>query len=152
MSGLLLPITGADFYILLLDAILANPDKVGHGWEGIYFEESGEHSWYQMSRAIGEAMVALGLATDAEPTSLTPEELVKYFGSVLVGEYNGSNVRCRADRAHSLGWNPKHTTEDLLKSIRPEVEKLANLKLEGKLDYQLRRSLEMMSAVNERRA
>ncbi|KAK7690469.1 hypothetical protein QCA50_005567 [Cerrena zonata] len=69
----------ADLYIVLYDAIVANPDKVGHGREGYYFGENGEHTWYSISRAIGEAFVDLGISTDPEPTSLTDDELIKYF-------------------------------------------------------------------------
>ncbi|TFK91170.1 NAD-P-binding protein [Polyporus arcularius HHB13444] len=115
----------ADLYIVLYDAIVANPEKVGHGWEGIYFGENGEHSWYQISKAIGEAMVALGISTDPEPTSFTTEEMVKYFGSEQWGWYCGANTRCRGNRARALGWKPKYTTEVMLKSIRREVEEIS---------------------------
>lgn len=36
--------------------------------------------------------------------------------------YSGSNSRLKGDRGRAIGWKPKFTTEDLLKSIRPEVE------------------------------
>ena len=111
------------------------PNETGHGWEGFYFGENGEHSWYQISRAIGEAMVALGLTTDPEPTAFTTDELVKYFGSETAGLYSGTNARCRADRGRALGWKAPHTTEDMLKSIRVEVEVFAKLMQEGKLDF-----------------
>ncbi|KAI0787434.1 NAD(P)-binding protein [Fomes fomentarius] len=114
----------ADLYITLFDSILNNPDKTGHGWEGFYFGANGEHSWGQISAAIGEALVDLGISDNAEPTSFTVEELVKYFGSEEVGWYNGTNSRARANRGRSIGWKPKYTTEDFLKSIRPEVEAL----------------------------
>ncbi|TFK91161.1 NAD-P-binding protein [Polyporus arcularius HHB13444] len=114
----------ADLYIVLYDAIVANPEKVGHGWEGIFFGENGEHSWYQISKAIGEAMVALGISTDPEPTSFTTEEMVKYFGSEQWGWYCSSNSRCRGNRPRALGWKPKYTTEDMLKSIQTEVEEI----------------------------
>ena len=112
----------ADLYIVLYDALVADPEKVGHGWEGIFYGENGEHSWYQISKAIGEAMVALGLTTDPEPTPFAVEEYVKYFGSEIMALYHGTNSRCRSNRARALGWKPKYTTEDMLKSIRPEVE------------------------------
>ena len=62
---------------------MANPDKVGHGREGYYFGENGEHSWLSISQAIGEALVSLGVSTDPEPTVFTDEELIKYFGSLV---------------------------------------------------------------------
>ncbi|RPD82721.1 NAD-P-binding protein [Lentinus tigrinus ALCF2SS1-7] len=112
----------ADLYIVLFDAIVANPEAVGHGWEGVFYGENGEHSWYQISKAIGEAFVALGISNDDEPTSFTLEDFEKYFGGERWGWYSGTNSRCRANRARALGWKPKYTAEDMLKSIRPEVE------------------------------
>lgn len=73
--------TEADFIVLLYDAIVANPEKVGHGRDGFYFGENGEHSWYDISKAIGQALVKLGVSESDEPTPFTTEELVKYFGS-----------------------------------------------------------------------
>ncbi|KAI8980053.1 NAD-P-binding protein [Trametes punicea] len=122
----------ADLYITLFDAIVTNPDKIGHGWEGFYFGENGEHSWYQISRAIGEAFVELGICSDPEPTTFSTEELIKYFGSEAQGNYSGSNSRCRADRGRSIGWKPRYTTEDMLKSIKPEVVALMKQQKEGK--------------------
>ncbi|KAI9061107.1 NAD-P-binding protein [Trametes sanguinea] len=111
----------ADLYIVLFDSAVSNPDKTGHGWEGFYFGENGEHSWYQISRAIGDALVELGITDDPEPTPFSKDELIKYFGNETAGNYSGSNSRCRADRGRSIGWKPRHTTEDMLKSIKPEV-------------------------------
>lgn len=112
----------ADLYIVLFDSIVAKPEETGHGWEGFYFGENGEHSWYQISKTIGENLVQLGISTDAEPTSFTVEELPKYFGTESVGWYFGTNSRCKASRARSIGWKPKYTAEDMLKSITPEIQ------------------------------
>ena len=113
----------ADLYIVLFDSIVAKPEETGHGWEGFYFGENGEHSWYQISRAIGEAMVALGLSSEAEPTTFSTAELIKYFGNEKEGNYSGTNARCHANRGRQLGWRPKHTTNDMLESIGVEVER-----------------------------
>ncbi|RPD82719.1 NAD-P-binding protein [Lentinus tigrinus ALCF2SS1-7] len=78
----------ADLYVVLYDTIVANPENVGHGWEGLFFGENGEHSWYQISKAIGEAMVTLGICTGPEPTPFTKEETEKYFGSEQWGWYS----------------------------------------------------------------
>lgn len=71
----------ADFFIILYDAIVTNPEKVGHGRDGYYFGISGEHTWYDISKAIGKVMVKLGLSQSDEPTTFAEEELIKYFGS-----------------------------------------------------------------------
>jgi len=108
----------ADLYIVLFKSILSNP-ATGHGREGIYFGENGEHSLYEIGHAIGQALVDLGKSSTSEPTTFTAEEIVKYFrGSA----YLGSNSRCRANRSRSIGWKPVHTKQDMLASIKPEVE------------------------------
>ncbi|KAH9835125.1 uncharacterized protein C8Q71DRAFT_104691 [Rhodofomes roseus] len=112
-----------DMYIALFDAISADPQSVGHGWEGYYFGVSDHVSFYEIGQAIGQALVDLGLAKDAEPTTFTDEELLKHWGSVLAGKYGGTTCRCRADRALAMGWKPKYATKDLLLAgIKPEVE------------------------------
>ena len=75
----------ADFYIILLDAILANRENVGHGIEGFYYGENGENSALDLARAFGRTIVELGLCKpeDSEPTTFSDEELIKYFGSVV---------------------------------------------------------------------
>lgn len=72
----------ADLYIVLFDAITANPEGVGHGWEGFYFGENDEHTWYDVGKAISKALVDLGIGGTDEPTELTDEELTRYWGSV----------------------------------------------------------------------
>ena len=115
----------AELYYLLFDAALFNPSKIGHGPEGYFFAENGEHSLHALARAVGDALVAVGRATEAEPDEFTPEERLKYFGSEFAANLNFTNARVRADRARrDLGWAPKYTTEDMLKSAREEVEDL----------------------------
>ncbi|KAL0566873.1 hypothetical protein V5O48_015125 [Marasmius crinis-equi] len=112
----------ADLYSVLLDSTLKNPEKTGHGRDGFYFGVAGEHRLYDLGKAVGDALVSLGIAKTPEPTTFTHEEIGQYFwGSPYI---LGSNVRCQANRSISIGWNPKKTSEDLLKSIRPEVEAL----------------------------
>jgi hypothetical protein len=58
-----------DLYIVLYDAILDG--RAGHGRDGLYFGENGEHVLRAVSEWIGEALVALGVGTADEriPTS-----------------------------------------------------------------------------------
>ncbi|GJE96186.1 NAD(P)-binding protein [Phanerochaete sordida] len=112
-----------DLYVVLYDAVVEKgPEGVDHGARGYYFGENGESSWADISRAVGLVMVELGLAADAEPTAFSDEELVKYFGSVEIGNYFGTNSRARANHSRALGWKPRYTTQDMLASIKPEVE------------------------------
>lgn len=73
----------ADLYINLFDAIVANSEKVGHGVDGYYFGATDEHNWYDLSKAIGQSMVKLGLSKTDEPDQFTDEELAKYWGSLV---------------------------------------------------------------------
>ena len=73
--------TEGDLFIILWDAVVSNPEKIGHGRDGFYFGENGEHLWYDISKAIGKALVKRGISKSDEPTPFTTEELVKYFGS-----------------------------------------------------------------------
>ncbi|OBZ72502.1 Uncharacterized protein C2A9.02 [Grifola frondosa] len=111
----------ADLYIVLFNSILANPDTTGHGREGFYFAENGEHTWYDISKTVSKVLAEHGIGTD-EPTTFSTEELIKYFGSEDFGNYGGTNSRCRADRSRSIGWKPTKTKADMLASIKPEVE------------------------------
>ncbi|KAH9930926.1 NAD(P)-binding protein [Fomitopsis serialis] len=109
----------ADMSITLFDAISKNPQSVGHGWEGYYFVENGHVSRYEIGKAIGQALVDLGLAKDAEPTSFTNEELENYWASVSTGSFlSGTTCRTRADRARSIGW--KSQSADVLATVKPE--------------------------------
>jgi len=111
----------ADLYIVLFNAIRANPDKVGHGRDGYYFGENGEHAMYDISKEVGRVLVALGKSSSDEPTAFTKEDLDKYYkGRTSLG----TNSRAVANRSRSIGWQPKKTTKDLLATIRAEVEEI----------------------------
>jgi len=47
-------ITASDLYMIVYDNALL--ERAGHGREGFYFVENGEHRWYDLSKAIGEAL------------------------------------------------------------------------------------------------
>ncbi|KAH9929442.1 uncharacterized protein B0H18DRAFT_211549 [Fomitopsis serialis] len=110
----------ADIYVNLFDAIAKDPQSVGHGWEGYYFVENGEVAWYDVGKAIGQALVDLGITKDAEPTPFANEELENYWGSLAVGSFGGTTCRAKAERARTIGWKPKHA--DILGTIKDEVE------------------------------
>jgi hypothetical protein len=69
----------ADLYTTLYDKIISDADT-GHGRNGFYFGANGEHSLYDVGKAIGKALVALGKSQSDEPTTFTQAELDKYFG------------------------------------------------------------------------
>ncbi len=82
-------VTEGDLFIILLDAVLTKQDT-GHGTNGYYFGESGEHSLYDVGKAIAEVLVDLGIGKSREPTTFTKEEIDKYFQGVcrVVEELN----------------------------------------------------------------
>lgn len=73
----------ADLYIILLDKLLANPQAVAHGRQGYYFAENGEHTWGQLSLAIGIALERVGISKSVEPTTLNEEEVARYGGTLV---------------------------------------------------------------------
>ncbi|KAI5120417.1 hypothetical protein M0805_006918 [Coniferiporia weirii] len=112
----------ADLYLTLFNRIRADPEGVPHGRDGIYFAETGEHRLHDVYRRVAEALVSLGKGKSPEPTTFTRKEFLKYFGDGP--DFYGSNSRCTASRARSIGWKPSRNTSDFMASIRPEVEAL----------------------------
>ncbi|KIJ63848.1 hypothetical protein HYDPIDRAFT_133756 [Hydnomerulius pinastri MD-312] len=114
-----------DLYIVVYDAILEG--KAGHGREGLYFGENGEHVLKDISIKIAEALNDLGESSSREPTSFDQSDYDKPENKFLI--YLGTNSRCKSNRARSLGWKPKYTTEDMLQSIKGEVQYQVNHKV-----------------------
>ncbi|KAI0370392.1 NAD-P-binding protein [Pilatotrama ljubarskyi] len=108
----------AQLYQTILKTALSGAD-IGHGREGYYFAENGEHTMLEVAKVMGAVLKDMDLADTAEPSTFTKEELGKYFGG---SESLGTNVRCRAERSRAIGWKPLKTTEDMLASIGPEIE------------------------------
>ncbi len=65
----------------LFDTIMTKQDTVGHGREGFYFGENGEHTWYSISKEIASVLFQEGISQSDEPTSFSKEELIQYWGS-----------------------------------------------------------------------
>ena len=70
-----------NLYGLIWNATSGGED-VGHGRQGFYFAENGEHHLYDIGRAIGAVPKDFRLVEEAEPSSFTTEELEKYFDGV----------------------------------------------------------------------
>ncbi|THH29920.1 hypothetical protein EUX98_g4265 [Antrodiella citrinella] len=115
----------SDLYYILLDGILNKNPAVGSGVDGYNFGANSEHQWYDISKGIAVALHELGKVKSDDPTSFEKEELTTYFRYEALGYYLGSNSRCRANHSKAIGWSPKKTSEDMVKSIIPECEFLA---------------------------
>jgi len=111
----------ADLFVILYDAIRADPDgtRVGHGKNGYYHGENGEWSWMQLAEAMGQALHTLDPSKPADVRSYTPEEQLKH----PLTRVWGNNARSVANHSKSLGWKPKLTTTDFLNSALTEVER-----------------------------
>ena len=78
--------------------------------------------------------MAHGIAEEAEPTVLTPEERVKYFGGDLLAFLIFTNARSHPDRAtRDLRWEPTHSTHDVWKHIPEVVEEVVKKLRAGEL-------------------
>ncbi|EGN98783.1 hypothetical protein SERLA73DRAFT_73380 [Serpula lacrymans var. lacrymans S7.3] len=86
----------SDLFIAVYDAATKHQptgSQVGHGPEGLYFGEIGEHRLYDISK------------TKKNCTNISRAYMV-------------SNSRCHAERSRSIGY----TAQDMLASIKPEIE------------------------------
>ncbi|RDB25814.1 Uncharacterized protein C2A9.02 [Hypsizygus marmoreus] len=106
-----------DLYILLFDYILSHK-PLAHGRQGFYFGENGEYTVYELAKAISEALYHQGKAKSSKPSSFTEEEIKEYFPN---GTMFGTNSRCKAERARSLGWHPRKGHHDFLASVKAEI-------------------------------
>ncbi len=71
----------AHLYEVIWDAILSGR-AIGHGKEGYYFGENGEHRLYDVGKEIGKVLKEMQIAETDEPSTLTKEELELFFGGV----------------------------------------------------------------------
>lgn len=68
----------AHLYEVLWNNVLSCK-AIGHGKEGYYFAENGEHKLYDVAKRIGVVLKDFGLANTEEPSTFSQEELDKYF-------------------------------------------------------------------------
>ena len=64
----------SDFYLRLFTAIIEKRDWLPSGAEAIFFVESGEHTWLQVSQGIAYAMHKKGLLSTNEVLSISLKE------------------------------------------------------------------------------
>ncbi|KAJ3049596.1 hypothetical protein HK097_009431 [Rhizophlyctis rosea] len=112
-------------YELLLGKVLKG-EEVPNGEEGMYFAETGEHSWGEISRRVGVIGEELGVLKTKEVVDVTLEDVKGWCGgSEYITEVAfASNARCLADRARSIGWVPVKTHEDWESAVREDFEEI----------------------------
>ncbi|KFY93184.1 hypothetical protein V498_04532 [Pseudogymnoascus sp. VKM F-4517 (FW-2822)] len=114
-------------YELLLAKVLAG-EKIPSGKRGIYFSETGDFSWKQLSQGLADELAKQGLIKTNEVKSISLQEGADLWtdGDKQLAELAfGSNARSRAELSRKLGWAPKKTKEDFLGSFKGEVEVIA---------------------------
>ncbi|KAJ7494663.1 hypothetical protein B0H11DRAFT_2002881 [Mycena galericulata] len=110
----------ADLYLLIFNLLTkaSPPPDFAHGRAGFYFGENGEHRLYAVGEAIAKVLSGMGKGVPT-PTTFTDREMRLYFPN---GTSLGSNSRARAERGYNVGWRPSLKTEDMLASVKAEVE------------------------------
>ncbi|KAE8444805.1 hypothetical protein EG329_014265 [Mollisiaceae sp. DMI_Dod_QoI] len=104
----------AGCYEFILNAILEGRE-VPSGKEGIFFVETGEHSWRELAERIADAGVEIGALQTREVRELGLDEATEVLGRGwrLIAEIGwASNSRTRADKARELGWKPQYSRKD----------------------------------------
>lgn len=105
-----------DFFILALEKALKG--ELTSELLGYYYLGSGESTFHQISKTIGEVLVKKGLADTAEPREINDEqEAIKAFAFPYAA-FLGVNSRIVSNKAKKIGWQPKYT--DMLKSLVDE--------------------------------
>ncbi|KAJ6513307.1 hypothetical protein C8R45DRAFT_1207170 [Mycena sanguinolenta] len=111
----------ASLYVRIFDLLTEKspPPDFAHGRAGFYFAENGEYQIFQVSEAIAKVLSGtIGKGTPS-PTPFSDQEMRLYFPN---GASLATNARCRADRGAKIGWRPMKKTQDMLRSIKAEVE------------------------------
>ncbi|KIP10517.1 hypothetical protein PHLGIDRAFT_232441 [Phlebiopsis gigantea 11061_1 CR5-6] len=113
----------AELFVAVFNGVTTPNNTVPHGREGLFIGENGVFAWSEVGNAIAKALYEAGKGKSPEATTFTSEELTKYFGSEFVGNLiAGSNCIGLATRSKALGWTPKNTKEDLIASVKVEVD------------------------------
>lgn len=104
-----------NMYELLISQILSG-EAIQSGTQGIYFTETGEHSWLEVSKAVAKAGRELGILDTEEIQRLSLEEAADKWvdGNQVFTELGfASNSRTKSDRFKRLGWTPKVDLGDI---------------------------------------
>ncbi|KAJ5274042.1 hypothetical protein N7478_009167 [Penicillium angulare] len=114
------------FYLRLFRAVREQPAWLPSGPKAIFFVESGEHTWLQVSQGIADAMYKSGLLATNQVESVSLKEAAAEItkGNESLAEISlASNSRARADFGRNqLGWNTSRGLEDFLTHFDAEVE------------------------------
>lgn len=112
----------APLYTLILHSFLTQA-PIPSGKPGIYFAETGEHTWLEVSQGIAKAAVAHGLLKDQAVGSIGLADAAREIGigEGLVELALASNSRARADLSRKIGWKPSRGDADFYAHFEAEV-------------------------------
>lgn len=122
----------AVLYELLLARVLAGDvSGLPSNKKGVYFNETGHHSWREVSERVAAAGKQVGRLVTDEVREEDLDAAAPKFGKTLspfVAELGFSSFsRTQASLARQLlGWAPKKNRKDFEDSFVPEWEYLAN--------------------------
>ncbi|KAK7408363.1 hypothetical protein QQX98_009459 [Neonectria punicea] len=112
-----------DLYELVLSRLLAGDDLPSNK-QGMYFNETGHHSWHEISERVAKEGQALGHLKSEKVHELSLEEAIAKFGKTIppaaIQLSFASRSRTRADLAREIGWKPKKTRQDFEASFVEE--------------------------------
>ncbi|OBT57694.1 hypothetical protein VE04_02401 [Pseudogymnoascus sp. 24MN13] len=117
----------APLYELLLFKALSG-EKIPSGKKGIYFSETEDYSWKQLSQGLADELFKKDLIKTNVVKSISLQEGADLWtgGDKQYAELGfGSNSRSRAKLSRELGWAPKRTKGDFMGSFKGEVEAVA---------------------------
>ncbi|KAF4190006.1 hypothetical protein CNMCM7927_005816 [Aspergillus lentulus] len=116
----------ANFYLLLFRAVREQPNWLPSGPKAVFFVESGEHTWLEVSQGIADALHKKGLLDNNKVESISMKEAAAEItrgNESLVEITLASNSRARADFARNrLGWKTSRGNEDFLNHFDGEIE------------------------------
>lgn len=111
-------------YELVLSRALAGADEndLPSNRRGLYFNETGHHTWREISDRVAAEGAALGHLKSDEVREVSLEDGSKAFGPPpFVAELGfSSRARSRADKARRIGWKPTKTRKDFEDSFAEE--------------------------------
>ncbi|KAH7143668.1 hypothetical protein EDB81DRAFT_501355 [Dactylonectria macrodidyma] len=118
----------AALYDVLLARILAGGD-VPVGRDGLFFTETGYHSWLDVSKTISEVGVRLGTWETAQPVSISIEDAAeRWMGGDQEMLKNSFCLRNNTSPqlALDLGWKPQKTDDDWQRWIEQTFKTVLN--------------------------
>ncbi|KAJ3028314.1 hypothetical protein HDV00_010473 [Rhizophlyctis rosea] len=116
-----------ELYELILQKALKG-EPAPNGKDGMYFAETGSHSWLSISERVGKVGHELGVLDTDQVKNVTLVDVAAWCGgSTYITEVAfASNARCTSDRSRSIGWNPKKTEKDWEEAVREDFAAILN--------------------------